>query len=45
MLTFAALLFAVGLVDDIVETRPQLKLGWQVVIFLAIRGTSEDIWR
>jgi hypothetical protein len=42
MLTFSALLFAVGLVDDTVELRPRVKL-WQVVIFSAIRGTSENI--
>ncbi len=34
MLTFAALLFAVGLVDDIVELRPRVKLFSQVVIIV-----------
>jgi UDP-GlcNAc:undecaprenyl-phosphate GlcNAc-1-phosphate transferase len=34
MLTFAALLFAVGLVDDIVELRPRVKLFAQVVIIV-----------
>jgi UDP-GlcNAc:undecaprenyl-phosphate GlcNAc-1-phosphate transferase len=34
MLTFAAALFAVGLVDDIAELRPRVKLGWQVVIIV-----------
>jgi len=34
MLTFSALLFAVGLVDDTVELRPRVKLVWQVVIIV-----------
>ena len=34
MLTFAAALFAVGLADDIIELRPRVKLGWQVVIIV-----------
>ncbi len=34
MLTFSAALFAVGLVDDIAELRPRVKLGWQVVIIV-----------
>jgi UDP-GlcNAc:undecaprenyl-phosphate/decaprenyl-phosphate GlcNAc-1-phosphate transferase len=34
MLTFAALLFTVGFVDDIAELRPRVKLGWQIVIIV-----------
>jgi UDP-GlcNAc:undecaprenyl-phosphate/decaprenyl-phosphate GlcNAc-1-phosphate transferase len=34
MLTFAALLFAVGLADDIAELRPRVKLGCQLVIIV-----------
>ncbi len=32
VLTFAAAVLAVGLVDDIVELRPRVKFGWQAVI-------------
>src|ERR1700720_543127 len=34
MLTFSALLFAVGFVDDIVELRPRVKLGLQLVVIV-----------
>ena len=41
MLTFSALLFA----DDIVELRPRVKLGWQVVVIVlfAARGPQLDL--
>jgi UDP-GlcNAc:undecaprenyl-phosphate GlcNAc-1-phosphate transferase len=45
VLAFSAALFAVGLADDIIELRPRVKLGWQVVIIalFAAGGPQLDL--
>jgi UDP-GlcNAc:undecaprenyl-phosphate GlcNAc-1-phosphate transferase len=43
MFTFAALLFALGLVDDAVELRPRVKLGWQVVIIVLFAAWGPEL--
>ena len=43
MFTFAALLFAVGLVDDTVELRPRVKLFLQVVIIVLFAAWGPEL--